>query len=196
MLCWTYVWSNTCLTIIICASLQDWATENNAQQLQRENVTKIYLYVTQSAAKNAEVRGFLLINIWYVFLQRLKTLFEVRSPKGKRERKKTTKRFKTDCLWENSACIISDKDSNTACLRRHLWFLYELRKCSDPWAETFLYKNLRVCSGQDMKKAVLLNSWGVNTDCNRKHTLIGLTCSSQVYYAPLWSPPCKHKIKD
>lgn len=41
---------------------------------------KVYLYVTQRATENAEVGGFLLVNIWNVLLQRLETLFEVRSP--------------------------------------------------------------------------------------------------------------------
>lgn len=45
---------------------------------------KYYLYVTQSAAEDAEVGGFLLVDVWNVFLQRLETLFEVRSPKGSR----------------------------------------------------------------------------------------------------------------
>lgn len=41
---------------------------------------QVYLYVTQRATENAEVGGFLLVNIWNVLLQRLETLFEVRSP--------------------------------------------------------------------------------------------------------------------
>jgi len=40
----------------------------------------VYLYVTQSTAQNAEVGGFLLINIRNVLLQSLKTLFEMCSP--------------------------------------------------------------------------------------------------------------------
>lgn len=54
---------------------------------------KLYLYVTQSAAENAEVGGFLLINIWNVLLQRLKTLFEVRSPEGPRVRNEKESHF-------------------------------------------------------------------------------------------------------
>lgn len=53
---------------------------------KQEHVLKLYLYVTQSTAENAEVGGFLLVNIWNVLLQGLETIFEVRSPEGPRVR--------------------------------------------------------------------------------------------------------------
>ena len=50
----------------------------------RGNLILLYLYVTQSTAEDAEVGGLLLIHIRNVFLQCLKTLFEVCSPKNRR----------------------------------------------------------------------------------------------------------------
>lgn len=41
-----------------------------------------YLDVTQRAAENTQVGGFLLVHVWDIFLQRLEALFEVCSPKG------------------------------------------------------------------------------------------------------------------